>query len=157
MGRSGRVCLPALLTVVSGLAAIAIGLLVKLPFPLRSDIAKPVGYTILGVGMLLIAWSVLHIREAFLGEVEPRTDRLAQGGPYRFARHPVYLGMTIALVAVGVSMRSWLAVLAVFLLFLPGVVYRARLEEKALAEKYGREWEDYAERTPFLLPFLKRR
>lgn len=157
MGRSRRVCLPALLTVVSGLAAIAIGLLIKLPFPLRSGTAKPVGYAILGTAILLIAWSVYHIRQALLGEVEPRTDRLAQGGPYRFVRHLVYLAMTIALLAVGVCMRSWLTVLAVVLLFLPSVIYRAKLEEEALAEKYGREWEDYAERTPFLLPFVKRR
>jgi len=86
------------------------------------------------------------------GIVEPRLEVLVKDGPYRFVRHPVYLGNGIALVGVTILLRSWLGLLAVFLLFLPTELHRAKLEEQALAKKYGAEWESYAKRTSFFLP-----
>lgn len=79
-------------------------------------------------------------------------DVLIKTGPYRFVRHPVYLGMTIALTGIPVAMRSCYGLIGVFLLFLPSEIYRAKLEEKALKGKFGSEWEAYAARTGFMLP-----
>ena len=69
-------------------------------------------------------------------------------------RHPVYAGMAIAACGIPVSTRSWLGLLTVFLLFLPALVYRARLEEEALQERFGAVWEEYVLRTGFFLPRL---
>jgi protein-S-isoprenylcysteine O-methyltransferase Ste14 len=38
-------------------------------------------------------------------------------------------------------------------LFLPAVVYRSRLEERALSGKFGGTWEEYTHQTMFLIPF----
>jgi protein-S-isoprenylcysteine O-methyltransferase Ste14 len=120
------------------------------------DIAKPLGLSIVLAGMSLVVCAATHIREAFLGEVEPRLEGLVESGPYRFVRHPVYLGMTIALTDVPISLLSWPGLIGVFLLFLPSEVYRARLEEKALLLKFGEKWKGYASRTGFILPFIGR-
>ncbi len=77
-----------------------------------------------------------------------------RSGPYRFVRHPVYLGMTVALAGVAISVRSWPGLIAVLGLFLPSEIYRAKLEEEALRKTHGAEWEAYADETGFLLPFL---
>ncbi|HXF05338.1 MAG TPA: methyltransferase [Blastocatellia bacterium] len=68
--------------------------------------AKLAGLIIVYVGMILVVWAAVHIKGAFLGEVELRLDVLVRDGPYRFVPHPVYLGMTIALVALVVALRS---------------------------------------------------
>ena len=73
----------------------------------------------------MVVWAAFHIRGAFLCEVKPRLDTLVQSGPYRYVRHPVYLGMTVALVGATIVMRSWPGLIAVFLLFLPSEIYRA--------------------------------
>jgi protein-S-isoprenylcysteine O-methyltransferase Ste14 len=70
-------------------------------------------------------------------------------------RHPVYLGMTIALLGAAISLRSWPGMVAVLLLFLPSEIYRAWLEERALSAKFGGEWLKYAARTSFILPFIR--
>jgi protein-S-isoprenylcysteine O-methyltransferase Ste14 len=41
-------------------------------------------------------------------------------------------------------------------LSIPSVVYRARVEDRLLREKFGAEWVAYAERVGFLIPKLTR-
>lgn len=118
--------------------------------------ARSVGLAIVAAGMALVVWAALHIRGGMVGEVEPVQERLVERGPYRLVRHPVYLGMTIALCGVPVAIRSWLGLIGVLLLFLPSEIYRARLEERALFRRFGSEWVEYATRTGFLLPFVGR-
>jgi protein-S-isoprenylcysteine O-methyltransferase Ste14 len=154
MNRGTNEYLPAILNAVTGVGVVLISFLVELRLPMPKEIAKPLGLFIVIAGMSLVVWAAIHIREAFLGEVKPRLDVLVRDGPYRFVRHPVYLGMTIALLGLAVALRSWPGLIGVFLLFLPSEIYRARLEEKALARKFGSEWENYAAQTGFILPFI---
>jgi protein-S-isoprenylcysteine O-methyltransferase Ste14 len=39
---------------------------------------------------------------------------------------------------------------------LPSEIYRAKLEEKALAQKFRAEWENYSKKTGFILPIPKK-
>jgi len=62
--------------------------------------------------------------------------------------------MTIALLGPAVALRSWLGSIAVLLWFLPSENYRAKLEEQALARRFGKEGEDYASQTGFVVPSI---
>lgn len=84
---------------------------------------------------------------------EPRPGAtLVTAGPYRFIRHPMYLGQ--ALIAVGAPLTlgcrfvSWLAVPAVIVL-----VRRMALEDAALARTYP-EYPRYAAHAKRIIPFL---
>jgi protein-S-isoprenylcysteine O-methyltransferase Ste14 len=152
MNRNTSEYLPSILNVVAAVGVSLISFFVELRFPISKEIAKFGGLFIVAIGMGLVIWAAAHIRGAFLGEVEPRLDVLVQDGPYRFVRHPVYLGMTIALAGIPVALRSWPGLIGVFVLFLPSEIYRARLEEKAMFRKFGSAWENYATQTGFILP-----
>ena len=86
--------------------------------------------------------------------MEPRLEYLVKNGPYRFISHPVYLGFTIAIIGPAVANRSWLGMIAALTLFLPIEIYRAKLEEKVLTEKFGSEWDNYVSQTGFIFPFI---
>ena len=152
MNRNAREYLPGVLNGLSGLAVILVSFLVDLRLPIPVNVAKPLGMVVVFSGMSLVVWATVYIREAIVGEVEPRLKVLVKEGPYRFVRHPVYLGMTIALMGVVIALRSLPGLIGVFLCFLPSEVYRAKLEEKALAGKFGAEWESYIKKTGFMLP-----
>lgn len=154
MNRTTREYLPSILNVIAGVGVFLVSLLVELRFPLSTKTAKPMGLFIVYAGMSLVIWAAVHIKGAFLGEVEPKLEVLVQSGPYRFVRHPVYLGMTIALAGIPVVLRSWLGLIGVFVLFLPSEIYRAKLEEKALRRKFGAEWEKYVAQTGFIVPLI---
>ncbi len=129
----------------------------KSQVPLDNEVARWVGITLVYSGMAIAVWAGAHLKAGTLGIVEPRLNGLITGGPFRYVRHPVYLGMSIAMLGVAIALRSWLGLATVLLLFLPSEVHRAFLEERGLRRKFGRQWETYANRTGFFLPRLVKR
>jgi len=106
------------------------------------------------LGLAMFAWTVVHLRKAFFGNIEPVGDRLVTSGPYGYVRHPLYLSMVIMLLGLTAQLRGFWGIVGTFVLFLPAAAYRAKLEENALARRFGQQWEDYARRTSFMVPAL---
>ncbi len=136
----------------TGLGVLIISFLLDIRIPLPVKVATPLGIGCVCAGMCVVVWAARHIREAIAGEVKPVLDILVKEGPYRIVRHPVYFGLSVAFIGTTIFMRSLPGLICVFLLFLPSAVYRAKLEEKALAEEFGYEWEAYIRKTGFFLP-----
>ena len=77
---------------------------------------------------------------------------LATRGPYRFVRHPIYTGMLGMLLATGLAISYWFALVGALVVFFIGTIIRVRSEERLLREQFGPEFEDYARRVPAMLP-----
>ena len=142
----------ALLHALSGAASMVASVATRGEIALRAGSLKFVGLASFGAGMLLFAVAVATCGRAFLGEVEPVTDRLVTGGPYRLVRHPVYLGMLVTTLGIALGLGSIGGLLLAGFIFLPMALWRARLEDAALARRFGREWEAYAAHTSTLVP-----
>lgn len=150
--RGLREYLPSALNVISALIALSIGFIADIKLPISKSSAMVLGVLLILLGGFLFVWAASKIKEAILGEVEPRLSVLVKDGPYRLVRHPVYLGTTIMLAGATIALRSPLGFIAVFVLFLPTEVYRAKLEERALERKFKEEWKRYAAQTGFFIP-----
>jgi len=157
MKRNMNEYLPGALNGITGIGVLSISFFIEYRFSMSREVSRPLGFFLVVAGMLIVVWATVHIKGAILGEVEAKLDVLVQTGPYRFVRHPVYLGMTIALFGVTVSLRSWLGMISVFLLFLPTEIYRAKLEEKALFRLFEGKWESYLSQTGFFLPIVRKK
>ena len=77
---------------------------------------------------------------------------LVTDGPYGIVRNPIYLGMFGLMVATGVALSTWWALLAAIAIFLVGNRIRLRAEETLLREAFGSQFDDYARRVPAFLP-----
>lgn len=119
--------------------------------------AVPSGLFLVIAGLLLIAWALLRLGVGMLGGVETLATDLVTNGPYRWVRHPVYVGMGLALVGYAVAARSWPGLVLVLAVFVPAAVYRASREEAALARTFPVAWAAYRRRTGAVLPRLSRR
>jgi protein-S-isoprenylcysteine O-methyltransferase Ste14 len=96
--------------------------------------------------------ALLYLRRSFAVFVEVR--RGVTRGPYRFVRHPMYLGYLMVVTALFlVRPTLGYGLLSVALVVI--TVVRARLEEELLAAHVP-GYADYAERTGMLLPRLRR-
>lgn len=80
--------------------------------------------------------------------------KLATAGPYNMVRHPIYTGMLGMLIATGIAVSYWQALVIAGLIFLAGTMIRIRSEERLLRETFGAEFEAYARRVPALIPGL---
>lgn len=114
------------------------------------------------VAVLAAIGSVMLIMSAVktLGKEWSITARLVEGhklatsGPYAYVRHPIYTGMLGMLLATGLAISHWWAMLAALLVFIIGTVIRVRSEEKLLREAFGQEFDNYSQRVPAIVPGL---
>jgi protein-S-isoprenylcysteine O-methyltransferase Ste14 len=83
-----------------------------------------------------VALRLASIRE--LGALYSHRVRVVAGhtvvesGPYRFVRHPSYAGMLLAHIGFVLCFFHWLSLLALVFVFVPAVIVRIRVEERAL-------------------------
>jgi protein-S-isoprenylcysteine O-methyltransferase Ste14 len=134
------------------LASIAVGLLQSRAESPRLDLAGA-GLLLAPLGLFLSIWSVWHLRSSFSILAEAR--RTVVSGPYRYVRHPLYLGETLTMLGVCLLIGTGTALL--FWAVISGSqLARARVEEKKLSRALS-DYEAYRRKTPFIFPdFLVR-
>jgi methanethiol S-methyltransferase len=80
--------------------------------------------------------------------------RFATPAPYRFVRHPLYLGFLLAFWA---APTMTVAHLAFALTTTAYIVVAIQFEERDLVHEHGASYQDYRRRVPMLFPRLPRR
>jgi len=81
-------------------------------------------------------------------------QRVVERGPYRWLRHPSYLGGLLAMVGFGMTLTNWLALFLPACCAIAGYAYRIPLEEQALARGLGPAYTEYMQRTWRLIPYV---
>lgn len=79
--------------------------------------------------------------------------QLVTHGVYRFVRHPVYMGVIIAIFGIPIYVSSLYGFL-IMLALIPLILLRIRLEERLLIEEFGDAYLEYKARTKKLIPFI---
>jgi protein-S-isoprenylcysteine O-methyltransferase Ste14 len=137
-------------------AAFVLAVLVALGVP-GASYGRTTSY-LLALGLIwtgmAIRWrSKVALGRYFTYRVRTSTDQpVVSSGPYRWVRHPAYLGMCLALLGFACLLGNWLALLVFLTLVLVGVVYRIRVEEAALLDALGDEYADYCRGRARLVP-----
>lgn len=104
-------------------------------------LAQPTAATLVAGGAVASLGEVLRVWAA--GHVE-KSREVTSSGPYRYTRHPLYLGSTI--IGVGVAMAAgsvWLGV-AIVAYLAATLTAAMRAEEAHLREKFGAAYDEYA-------------
>jgi protein-S-isoprenylcysteine O-methyltransferase Ste14 len=80
------------------------------------------------------------------------TQKLVIRRPYNFCRNPMTLGTTAFYLGIALWTGS-LSAAAISLIYPFGIlIYIKLIEEKELEERFGLEYLEYKQRTPFLIP-----
>jgi protein-S-isoprenylcysteine O-methyltransferase Ste14 len=104
-------------------------------------------------GVALRVWAVLTLGGWFTTVVRVADDqRVVSDGPYRWVRHPSYLGLLVALGGLGLMLTDWASLAVAVLLPLATLGWRIRVEERALRDGLGAAYDDYAAGRKRLLP-----
>lgn len=121
---------------------------------LGGDITRYIGLGIFIIGSILMIWAPLHLGKQFSGLVTIQKDhKLITDGPYKYIRHPRYLGGILGVFGIALIFISIIGILlAIGVTIL--LIWRIIDEEKLLHETFGDEWEEYRKRTKKLIPFI---
>lgn len=113
------------------------------------------GIILMVLGILLRQWSIIVLGRFFSTSIGvQKGHKVVDSGPYRFIRHPSYLGAFITFLGIGVALGSWGAVITFLIMFILAYGYRIHIEEKFLVSELGDDYIQYMKRTKRLIPFL---
>lgn len=118
------------------------------PVPVARAISVIGGISILMAGVAIVASArLLFSRTGQSPAPWKPTPALILKGPYRFTRNPMYLGVTLVAVGLGLAVNNlWISLFAAPAL---GVVHviAVRPEERYLSDKFGESYRDYMARV----------
>jgi protein-S-isoprenylcysteine O-methyltransferase Ste14 len=104
-----------------------------------------ISFVLIGGGFLLVsaAWQVLYQAQ--------RAGKLARTGPYKWVRHPQYVGFVLVLLG---FLFQWptLLTLVMFPVLVAMYVRLSLTEERESRNSFGREWDEYAAVVPRFVP-----
>lgn len=109
---------------------------------------KLAAFAFLITGHAITLLSFLYLGRAFSIVVQARY--VVQRGPYRYIRHPIYVGESIAIVGILLNAPNWINLLCV-VLWLVAQYTRARFEEQKLAATFD-SYAEYKRRTGAWFP-----
>lgn len=82
-----------------------------------------------------------------------RAATLVDSGPYRYVRNPMYTGVLMLGLSLGLAVGTWIPAAGCALVF-AFMARRTPIEERFLMERFGDEYRDYMKRTGRFLPSL---
>ena len=108
-------------------------------------------------GWALRLWAVLTLRHRYTSTLLIQTDHtIERSGPYRWVRHPGYLGSLLCLNGIALASGNWVTFVASLAATLIAYSYRIRVEDAMLIETFGESYAEYRRQVGALLPALRR-
>ena len=96
-----------------------------------------IGAAIAIAGESIRVWAAGHLE---------KSKEVTQSGPYRYTRHPLYLGSSLIGIGMAVAANNMLVVVIVAAYLLLTFTAAMRSEEAHLREKFGDAYDAYAEK-----------
>lgn len=118
-----------------------------------------IGNNILGgmttvIGGIVAIWTIVIQISLASGTPFPMlpTKKLLVIGPFKYCRNPMTLGTILAYTGISIWIGSFSALAIVTILAIILIGYLKLVEEKELLLRFGSEYMEYKEMTPFIIP-----
>jgi protein-S-isoprenylcysteine O-methyltransferase Ste14 len=106
----------------------------------------------LGAGLRL--WALLTLRDRYTRTLLVQDEHLIErGGPYRWIRHPGYLGSLFCLNGIALASGNWVTLLASLIATSAAYSYRIKVEDEMLVRCLGQPYAIFRREVRALLPW----
>ncbi len=101
----------------------------------------------------LRVWGSSYLNAATVWDENAHTDALIIAGPFRYVRHPLYLGNIILSIGIGAAapLLGWIFIVLADVAFVNAL---ARYEEQGLTRSHPQAFANYRSEVPSLFPRL---
>ena len=114
-----------------------------------------VGLALVIIGVLGRLYIVRSLGKYFTVDVTIRDEhKIKKDGFYGIVRHPSYVFSLLTFIGLGLFLNNWISLAIAFIPPFIAFSYRIQIEEKALVEAFGTEYENYKQTTKRLIPFI---
>ena len=114
-----------------------------------------VGVALGFIGLLVRLWAVFTLRERYTRTLlVQQRHAIERNGPYRFVRHPGYLGSLLCLNGIALAGGNAIVFAASMAATFAAYVYRIHVEEAMLVAAFGAPYENYRREVRAVLPLV---
>ncbi len=114
-----------------------------------------VGCAAMIFGIAFRGWSVIVLGRYFTVDVRVREHQeVVDRGPYRLLRHPSYTGLLCTCLGIGLALGNWVALLVAIVPTTVAIVFRIRVEERALLAGIGEPYREFCATRSRLIPHV---
>lgn len=111
------------------------------------------GVVVAAGGVALRLWAVLTLRERYTRTLLVQDEHpIERGGPYRWVRHPGYLGSLLVLNGIALACGNWITLFVSLVATLTAYAYRIKVEDEMLVATLGDSYAQYRREVRALVP-----
>lgn len=138
------------------LLAVLEAIYVGYPTSFEWDVVATVSFSLMVMGLAVRTWAVFTLGRFFTWHVTVQEgQQVIRRGPYRYVRHPSYLGALLTYFFGTTFLHAWIS-MCVATIALPAAFFRRiKLEEVVLEQSLGQEYENYCKEVPALIPGIR--
>jgi protein-S-isoprenylcysteine O-methyltransferase len=140
---------------ITQVAAVLEAAYYRYPQSIRWDFTACAALVFAILGLVFRTWSVSTLGKFFTMHLDIQTNHtVIRSGPYRFLRHPSYLGALVMCLASITFLHAWFSLAAALVLLPIAFVRRVHYEEMMLKKGLGDEYSVYCQKTKKILPWI---
>jgi protein-S-isoprenylcysteine O-methyltransferase Ste14 len=109
---------------------------------------------IFGIAFILLGQILRASARGYKAENSKNGHSLIQGGPYTLVRNPMYLGILLIGFGIVWMLLKWWAIVIFLVVFITRYVLLILKEEKKLSAMFPKEYQEYKQMVPRILPSL---
>jgi protein-S-isoprenylcysteine O-methyltransferase Ste14 len=119
------------------------------PLPLangRAALAVATALTVASLALMISSIGNFRRSRTSIVPIRPATA-LVISGPYRFTRNPMYVGLAVLTVALGIFMNSWWPIVLLIPVLIAVRAFVIAPEERYLNRRFGADYVGYTQRV----------
>jgi protein-S-isoprenylcysteine O-methyltransferase Ste14 len=114
------------------------------------------GVVLGAIGLVVRIWAVLTLRERYTRTLlTHEKHEVERNGPYRWIRHPRYLGSLLCLNGVAMASGNTAVLVASLVATCAAYAYRMRVEDEMLVRAFGETYDAYRREVGAVIPFVR--
>ncbi len=143
------------LAILAGIS-LSVILMMKYYLPISNKMLIPyLGLLFIVLGLIFRIIAIKKLANDFTVDVSiGNNQELCTTGIYGLVRHPAYAGSIISFIGLGLSLNNWISLLVIATPVIAAFLYRIKIEEQILIEKFGKKYLEYRQKTKKIIPFI---
>ena len=140
---------------ISQLLAVLEASYLRFPESVKWDMITTVSLIIMILGLALRTWSIHTLGNYFTMHLAIQEEhKIICKGPYKYLRHPSYVGAFLTYLGTTVFLHSWFSFVAAAVMLSIAWLRRMHYEEILLINKFGQEYKSYCKTAKRAIPGL---
>ncbi len=120
----------------------------------RISAIEYIGVAVTLGGLLFAVWARVHLGRYWSGIITLKEGhKLIRSGPYKYVRHPIYIGFLAAVFGSALAASTGDAFIG-FAIMLLSYLVKIHREEEFLSRQFGDEYLRFKQEVPALFPFI---